>query len=78
LAILRNTVQYHKLLTRFVDDILGLNLDMHPYLLRCTSSIRIKHTDEMEGKKRLLDLTTIGQDYNLEIDTFHKTATDSY
>jgi hypothetical protein len=69
-------VEFCKLLTGFVDDILELNLDSHMYLLHCTSSVRIKPTDEMEGKKRCLDLNTIRQDCNLEIDTFHKTATD--
>jgi hypothetical protein len=69
-------VEFRKLLTRFVDDIIDLNLDSHMYLLHCTSSVRIKPTDEMEGKKRFLDSNTIRQDCNLKIDTFHKTPTD--
>ena len=69
-------MEYRNLLTRFVYGILDLNLDSHLYLLCCVSSIRIKPTDEMEGKKRFLDRTTIRQDYDLEIDIFHKTDTD--
>jgi len=69
-------VEYNNLFTRFVYDILDFNLDSHLYLLCCVSSVRIKPTAEMEGKKRFLDLTTIRQDYDLEINIFHKTDTD--